>query len=184
MKMDSGVSEVVSSMLIVLLVIVAALVAGVYIFGSVDEEYLEKPAFACFSTEIIEGIGGDGQTNVPVIRMHKMYGDDLEQRYTEGTHSGIEGMKILLYDPDGNAHEVVQSITMSGDSVEIAEDYYVFYYDLGDPAEADYWITNDRRRIVGPGYHVQPFPVHGTWRMIITEEDHQDTIVADIPLSL
>ena len=182
--MSLSLSEVVSSMLIVLLVIVAAMVAGVFIFGSVDEEYLGKPAFACFSTEITEGIGGDGQTNVPVIRMHQTYGDELEQRYTEGTHSGIEGMKIMLYDPDGTGHEVVQSITMSGESVNIAEDYYIFYYDLGNPAEADYWITNDRRRIFGPGYHVQPFPVHGTWRMIITEEDRQDTIVADIALNL
>ena len=53
-----------------------------------------------------------------------------------------------------------------------------------DDSEADYWITNYLRRINGLGYHVQPFPVHGSWRMIITEEDHQDTIVANIPLHL
>ncbi len=145
---------------------------------------MQEPAFAYFSTEIVGGLGGDGLKNVPVIKMYQAHGDTLEQRYTEGTHSGIEGMKIMLYDPDGNGHEVVQSITMKGDTVEIAENYYIFYYDLADSNEADYWITNDLRRIYGPGYHVQPFPVHGSWRMVITEEYHQDTIVADIPLSL
>ena len=93
-------------------------------------------------------------------------------------------MKIMLYDPDGNGHEVVQSVTMKGGSVDIAENYYIFYYDLADSKEADYWITNDLKRIYGPGYHVQPFPLRGIWRMIITEEDHQDTIVANIPLHL
>lgn len=183
MKSESGVSEVVSSILIVFLVIIAALVAGAYIFGSVDTGYLEKPAFAYFSTDIVEGVGSDGLKNVPVIRMHRAHGDDLEQRYTEGTHSGIEGMKIMLYDTRGTGHEVVQSITMKGGTVDIAENYYIFYYDLADPQEADYWITNDERRIYGPGYHVQPFPFHGSWRMVITQ-DRQNTIVADIPLSL
>lgn len=183
-KGDSGVSEVVSSILIVLLVIMAAGVAGAYIFGSINGGYLEKPAFAYFSTGIIGGVGSDGQTNVPVIKMCQAHGDDLEQRYTEGTHSGIEGMKIILYDPNGNGHEVVQSITMKGGTVDIGDSYYIFYYNLADPQEADYWITNDPRRIFGPGYYVQPFPVHGTWRMMITEEDRQNTIVADIPLHL
>lgn len=181
---NSGVSEVISSMLIVFLVIAAALIAGVFIFGSVDETYLQEPAFAYFSTDVIVGVGSDGQKNVPVVKIYQAYGDDLEQRYTPNTHSGIEGMKIMLYDPDGNGHEVVQSVTMSGDTVDIAENYYIFYYNLANPLEADYWITNDLRRINGPGYHVQPFPFHGIWRMIITEEDCQDTIIADIPLSL
>ena len=184
MREDCAVSEVISSILIVFLVIAAGMVAGVYIFSSVDEEYLEKPSFAYFSTDIIPGYGGDDNTDVPVIQLSQFHGDRLEQHYTEGTHSGIGGMKIMLIDPDGDVHEVVQSITMKGESVEIAEKYYIFYYDLADPAESDYWITNDPGRIFGPRYRVQPFPLHGVWRLIITDEDHQDTVVADIPVSL
>jgi hypothetical protein len=181
---DCAVSEVISSILIVFLVIAAGMVAGVYIFGSVDAGYLEKPSFAYFSTDTVLGIGGDGNADVPVIRISQSQGDRLEQHYTEGTHSGIEGMTITLVDPDGDAHEVVQSITMKGDSVDIAEGYYIFYYDLANPAESDYWITNDPGRIFGPRYHVHPFPITGTWEIIITDEDHQDTVVADIPVSL
>ena len=181
-KNDSGVSEVISAMLMVFLVIAAALVAWTYIFGSVDETYLQEPAFAYFSTEVIEVHESGGQ-NVPVIRMYQAHGDELEQRYEENSHSGIEGMKIMLYDPNGDGHEVVTANSMRGDTVEIAENFYIFYYYL-NPSEANYWITNDPKRVFGPGNPIDPFPVHGTWRMIITEEDSQNTIVADIPLSL
>jgi hypothetical protein len=180
---ESGVSEVVSSILIVFLAILAAGVIGVYILESVDNGYLEEPVFAYFSTDIINGMGTGGKLNVPVIRMYQSHGGDLEQRYKEGTHSGIEGMKIVLYDPKGNGHEVVQSITMKGGTVDIGAIYYIFYYNLPEP-EADYWITNDPKRIFGPTYRVHPFPIHGAWRMVITEEDRHNTILADIPLNL
>ena len=43
---ESGVSEVVSSILIVFLAILAAGVIGVYILESADNGYLEEPVFA------------------------------------------------------------------------------------------------------------------------------------------
>ena len=45
MRSDSGVSEVVSSILMVFLIIVVAVVAGEFISGFVDEGDLEKPSF-------------------------------------------------------------------------------------------------------------------------------------------
>lgn len=171
----------------VFLVIAAAAVVTLMLTGIVGNNILkEKPKFAVFDVTTIMGYGSSSHaTDTPVIKISKIGGDNLDVRYEEGTHSGLSGTKIYLYDPDGKNREVKQSVSMKGDTIMTGEIFYIFYYVTGKPSDSNVWITNNVRRITEPGWGgVQDFDPSGEWRIVIVDEDGGGVTLLDKKLNL
>lgn len=175
-------SEVISSILLVLLVVlVAAIIASLFL--GVWGDFSTEPVFAAFSVEKTNGYGRySHQVDTPVIVFYQMAGDDLTVDYTEQTHSGINNTMIKLIDPDGALHIVTQSVTMRGYDIKKGEQFYIFYYQNPD---GNFWLTNDPDRIYTAGWGgVETFAPSGTWRVIITDELSTDMVLLDQEIEL
>jgi len=174
---DQAVSEVIGTILTVLLVvaisgIIAAIVMGIPLLP-------QKPVLAVFSVDLVNGVSSNSPhtQTVPVIRFNQMAGDRLTQNYTQGTHTEINQTKIKLVDPTGRMITVVQSVTMTGTEIEKGEIFYIFRRDVGEPNQ--YWLTNDPARIFNYALWggVEPFSPHGTWRLTVTDEKDTNMVI-------
>lgn len=182
LEKEGGISEVISSVLLVFLVVlIGAIIASLFL--GVWGNLLAEPVFAAFNVEKTDGYGRySHQVDTPVIVFYQMAGDDLTQDYTEHTHSGINNTKIKLIDPNGTLHIATQSVTMQGYNIKKGEPFYIFYYQNPD---GDFWLTNDPDRIFGPGWGgVEAFTPSGTWRVIITDELSTDMVLLDQEIQL
>jgi FlaG/FlaF family flagellin (archaellin) len=174
---DQAVSEVIGTILMVLLVvgisaIIAAIVMGIPLLP-------QKPVLAAFSADGVNGVssGSPHTQTVPVIRFNQMAGDRLTQNYTQGVHKEINQTKIKLIDPNGRMITVEQSVTLIGTEIEKGETFFIFRRDVGEPNQ--YWLTNDPDRILNFSEWggVDPFTPHGSWRLIVTDEKDTNMVI-------
>jgi hypothetical protein len=176
LRHDAAVSETISTILIILLVvmlatIVFALVTGIAILP-------KKPVLAVFFVEAVKGSDANPPhaLTVPIIRFSEIAGDTLTQEYTPYTHLGINGTKIKLIDPNGKLCTVVQAQSLTGKALDKGESFYIFHYIVGEPNE--YWLTNDPTRVFGSS-GVMPFSPSGRWRLLITDEKDTNMVILD-----
>ena len=183
---DSGITENLGSILMIFVLLVVALVATLMVTGVAgDTLSLEKPKFAMFKVDTVMGYGRSSHAvDTPVIKISELGGDDLEIRYKEGTHSGLSGTKLYLFDPNGEIHEITQSVTMEGGSITSGENFYIFSY-VTNPSEGNIWITNDIGRITDPKWGgVAHFTPSGKWRVLIVDEDNTGIVLLDREIDL
>ncbi|MFA6226117.1 MAG: hypothetical protein WC620_08080 [Methanoregula sp.] len=173
---DSAVSETISTILIILLVvmlstIVFTLVTGITILP-------KKPILAAFSVDAVKGsdISSPPPLMVPYIRFSQIVGDTRSQDYTQGQHSGINGTMIKLIDPAGKMYAVVQAQSLTGKALDKGESFYIFHCRIGEPNE--YWLTNAPSRIFASSCE-EPFSPHGSWRFLITDEKDTNMVILD-----
>jgi hypothetical protein len=165
---DSALSETMATTLIIILVVILAVIVVALISGI--PLLPNKPVLAAFSAGSVMGTG-----NVPVIRLYQVAGAPLIQEYP-GKHTAINGTKVKLVSPDGKLFTVLTADSMTGNTVEKGEPFYLFYYNTGVASDAPYmWITNDPSRVFNSA--VQPFTPHGTWKLMITEEKDTNMII-------
>ncbi|APH39779.1 hypothetical protein BHR79_10025 [Methanohalophilus halophilus] len=145
--------------MLIITIILAAIVGSQFLSSDVTD--LQKPSFAAFEATTETGINNE-EPEIPIVILQKTAGDQLSQEYEEGTHSGIKGTEIYLFDPAGERHEVINSIYMTGKEVETAEKFYIFYFNHYD---GNFWITNDKVRVTEGG--VEYFDPSGQWRLQI-----------------
>ena len=163
-KSDDGIAPAIGIILMLIVtIILAAVVASQFLSSDVTD--LQKPSLAAFEVTTETGIYNDNP-EVPIVILQKTGGDQLSQEYEEKSHSGIQGTEIYLFDPDGERHEVINSIYMRGKEVETAEKFYVFYFDHYD---GNFWITNDKGRVTGDKGPVHDFDPSGEWRLQIID---------------
>jgi hypothetical protein len=165
---DTAISETMATTLIIILVVILAVIVVVLISGI--PLLPNKPVLAAFSADTVMGTG-----NIPVIRLYQIAGAPLIQEYP-GKHTAINGTKVKLVNPNGKLFTVLTADTMTGNTIEKGEPFYLFYYNTGAVSDAPYmWITNNPTRV----FHdtVQPFTPHGTWKLMITEEKDTNMII-------
>jgi hypothetical protein len=173
---DSAISEIISAVLILGLVVMLAAIVMVLVFGVTLLP--ATPVLATFSANVVMGVNASAPhaLNAPVILLYQTGGDTLTQNYTTGTHSGINGTMVKLIDPNGKMYTVVQSVTMTPKEIGKGHQYYIFHYRVGEPSE--YWITMDPARIYDAGWGgVEPFTPRGKWQLIITEEKNTNMVL-------
>jgi energy-converting hydrogenase Eha subunit A len=170
---DSAISDIIATTLIIVLVVALAVIVVAIVMGI--PLLPNKPVLAAFSADSVMGSSGSA-LNVPIIRLYQVAGAPLVQEYTEGGHSGINGTKVKLVDPNGKIFTVLTAQSMKGKTVEKGEPFYIFYYNTGVASDTPYmWITNDPSRVFNSA--VQPFLPHGTWKLMITEEKDTNMII-------
>lgn len=173
---DTAVSESISVVLIVFLVVVLAGIAASIFFGLIPTDALEKPTLAAFSVQAVDGADSSGNLVVPMIALYQQAGDDLTVEYTEGEHTRLNDTVIRLYDPEGQEHVVQTSVYTRGKDVEKGDAFYIFRY--SPPSDGDYWITNNRARVfTNQSGYTEPFDPHGPWRLVIVDEKTTDHIL-------
>jgi FlaG/FlaF family flagellin (archaellin) len=180
-RQDSAVSETIGTILIILLVVVLAAIVLTLAMGITILP--KKPVLAGFSVDVVKGADANPPhaLTVPVIRFSEIAGDTLTQEYSPNTHSGINGTKIKLIDPNGKMYTVVQAISLTGKELNKGESFYIFHYLVGEPNE--YWLTNDPTRVFASS-GVIPFTPHGNWRLLITDEKDTNMVILDKTLAM
>ncbi|MEI6840323.1 MAG: type IV pilin N-terminal domain-containing protein [Methanomicrobiales archaeon] len=90
---DTAVSEVIGTILMVLLVVALSAVIAAIMMGYPLLPH--KPVLAAFSVDMVNGVSFSSPhtQTVPVIRFDQMAGDRLTQNYTTNSHLGINQTK-------------------------------------------------------------------------------------------
>jgi energy-converting hydrogenase Eha subunit A len=176
LRSDNGISDIIGTILIISLIAVLTMVVAALFMGL--PLLPQKPVLAAFSVETVMGADTTSShlLTVPVISLHQLAGDNLTQEYTAGVHTGINGTKIKLIDPNGKMYPVTQSVTMTSKVILKGQYYYIFHRQIGEPVE--YWITMDPARIYDASWGgVDLFSPRGKWRVIITDEKNTNTVL-------
>ena len=157
---DSAISDMIATTLIIILVVALSVIVVAIVM---DIPLLpNKPVLAAFSADTVMGRGSGSALNVPVIRLYQVAGAPLIQEYTEGGHSGINGTKVKLVNPNGKIFTVLTAQSMRGKTVEKGEPFYIFYYNTGVASDAPFmWITNDPTRVLTQWSSHSPLAVRG-----------------------
>lgn len=180
---DSGVSENLGTILMIGILVVIAAMAAVYVMG-IENSALPSnytPQYAIVNAEVIPALSAHDTWNADSIKIKFTAGNELDLTYKEGIYAGTEGIKFMLYDPNGGAHEAMQSITMEGQKIKQGDIFY--YFTVSSSINGQYYITNDYSRIGddsewGSGWsYLKPF-TSGEWRVVITD-DNLGVIIAD-----
>ena len=178
---DEGISDMVSTILIIILVIALAAFIGAALLGI--PFFLQKPVLAAFSADVVMGADGSHALTVPTIHFTQLAGDPLTQNYT--THTKVEETRVKIFDPTGKMYEVAAAYSMTGKLISKGQSYYIFHTVTGEPYE--YWLTNAPSRIFyGPPENgvVEPFLPHGKWRFVITDEKSTNMVLYQKDLTL
>ncbi|UUX92564.1 hypothetical protein [Methanoplanus endosymbiosus] len=180
---DSGVSGNIGSILMIFLLMAVAGVVSAYIINIPGSSAISgyKPQYAMMNAEVVPGLSGEDKWNADAIKIEFIAGNELDLQYEEGVYAGTEGIKFMLFDPNGNCHEAMQSITMKGQKINPGAVYY--YFTVSTNINGQYYITNDYARIGddsnwGGGWsYLKPFK-ESNWRVVI-KDNRLGSIIAD-----
>jgi len=180
---DLGISENVGSILMIFVLVALAGIIAVYTMNIVGDSGIigYSPQYALMDAEVIPALSGPDTWDADSIKIQFTAGNELDLQYEEGVYAGTEGIKFMLFDPNGGVHEAMQSITMEGQKINPGAVFY--YFTVSPNINGQYYITNKYSRIGddstwGSGWsYLKPF-AKGKWRVVI-KDDKLGVIVAD-----
>jgi len=180
---DSGVSGNIGNIIMIFLLMAVAGLATVYVMNISESSGISgyKPQYAMMSAGVVPGLSANDAWDADAIKIEFKAGNELDLQYEEGVYAGTEGIKFMLFDPEGNSHEAMQSITMKGQKINPGAKFY--YFTVSSNINGQYYITNDYTRIGddstwGSGWsYLKPFK-EGNWRVVI-KDDRLGSVIAD-----
>ncbi|WFN33713.1 hypothetical protein L1S32_07625 [Methanogenium sp. S4BF] len=180
---DTGVSEVIGGILTVFIVValVGIIFGNLMHLGDVSSMDGYRTRYAVVDGEAVPALSAPGTWDADSIKIHFVSCNTLYFDYEEGTHSGIEGTRFVLIDPDGGSHELISSVTMTGKTVSQGAELYCFT--LSSDISGPYYITNSYARIadesiLGGALSYPKSLASGTWRVQIID-DSLGVLIAD-----
>jgi FlaG/FlaF family flagellin (archaellin) len=175
---DAGISEMVSSTLIIVLVVVLAGVIAAFVLGYIP--VLQKPTMTAFSVSAVT----DSSLQTVAISLVPVVGDPLSASSGATQAQGgkaITNMTINLIDPSGLTKTVTLCASMPASTkFKPGDTLYIFKRN-----QPNYYIANSTSAPAcgggggGGSPTNQPFTVHGNWRIIIADTMNSNTVVYD-----
>ena len=180
---DLGISENVGSIFMIFVLLAFAGIISVYTMNIVGDSGMigYTPQYAIMDAKVIPALSAADTWDADSIKIQFTAGNELDLQYEEGVYAGTEGIKFMLFDPNGGTHEAMQSITMKGQKINPGAVFY--YFTVSSNINGQYYITNTYSRIGddstwGSNWsYLKPF-ANGKWRVVIID-DKLGAIVAD-----
>jgi len=179
MKNDSAVSEIIGTILIVILVIALAGVVAALTLGLVGG--IPKSTFAPFTVEV----GRDGRSSGPVnnsayLTVYQMAGDNLRLGQGADNTTPLLNTTFQLLGPDGVNHQVVTPVNpwLIGEDIGKGQAFYIFI----DANTGDYRIVNDKNRIYSASNLTSL--QKGNWRLVISDIKNAKMVIGEYPFTV
>jgi len=179
MKSDQAVSEIIGTILIVILVIALAGVVAALTLGLVGG--IPKATFAPFTVDV----GRDGQTsdrgnNSSYLVVYQMAGDNLRLGQGAGNTTPLLNTTFQLVGPDGVNHQVVTPVNawLTGEDIGKGQAFYIFL----DANTNDYRIVNNKNRIYTAS-NLTPLQ-KGNWRLVISDIQNAKMVIGQYPFTV
>jgi FlaG/FlaF family flagellin (archaellin) len=175
---DTGISEIVSATMVIILVVVLAGIVAAVILGYIP--VLQKPTLTAFTISAV----ADSSMKPIAISLLPVVGDPLSA--SSGSIQPLGGktignMTINLIDPTGSMKNVTLCANMPP-STTFKPGNAMYIIKRNQP---NYYLANSTSAPAcggGPGGGSptnQPFTVHGNWRIIIADTQNSNTVIYD-----
>jgi FlaG/FlaF family flagellin (archaellin) len=184
---DAGISEMVSSTLIIILVVVLAGIVAAIILGYFPG--MQKPTLAAFSTNPVT----DSSKAITAIELHVVTGDQLSAKAGSGSLPGgggylLSNLNIILTDPNGVTNVTRLCAGTAPMTITPGKSLFIFkrnqpvYYLANSTSASNCGGTGGSGGGLGGGN--KEFLPHGTWRIVIADTANSNTVVYDGTIKL
>jgi len=178
MQSDQAVSEIIGTILIVILVIALAGVVAALTLGLVGG--IPKATFAPFTVDVGRDGRSSGQVNNSAyLTVYQMAGDNI--KLGQGAiNSSLLNTTFQLVGPDGVNHQVVTPINawLTGEDIGKGQAFYIFL----DENTGDYRIVNNKSRIYF--YSNLTSLQKGNWRLVISDIKDAKMVIGQYPFTV
>lgn len=161
-----GISEVVSVILVIALMLVLAMVVYTLLFGAISLKQTSRVA----ATGGTVKIPLDATSSIPIMYAQPASGEKYYLLGQSNIPSGYPVLYFTLRDPSGNGYQTTQTIT-STKANQYGTPLYIFKDDYG------YHVTNSGDMIAFNRSNLKPFSPQGEWTVTMYDN------VANVPMT-
>jgi hypothetical protein len=158
---QKGLSDTVSVILVIALVLVLAMVIYAMVFGAVDPKYMKKSAYVAGSVDSVDIPRNSGLTD-HILKFLPQNGDPFY--FTGQQTAGTTGTRVTLrlLSPDG---KILSPRTASLSGNPYGKQIYIFPNNSGSATICDYDVSDKI-----PPANLRPMPV-GRWTLQLVDEE-------------
>jgi hypothetical protein len=156
-----GLSDTVSVILVIALVLVLAMVIYAMVFGAVDPKYMKKSAYVAGSVDSVDIPRNSGLTD-HILKFLPQTGDPFYFSGQQTTGTTGTRMTLRLLSPDG---KILSPNTASLIGSPYGRQIYIFPNNSGSANVCDYEVSDKI-----PPANLRPMPV-GRWTLQLVDEE-------------